>query len=302
MKSRRSFPLFAMAVALFIVIGFGIVVIHRAQGDSGPQPNGTGAQPASPASTERGGSKSDGSVSDSAPATEEYRILKKDDGIKFAIRGEMYYANLPGQPAKVYTIGAFVLTDSAGKEFALDLTDNNYSSDSMFIQTTLFGPIKVISDQDDTYAATDTQIKKIHDFLAAQDKGSSATRPGTATDIWTDPTTGLMWTMKDNGSDVTQAKAADYCKSLSVSGFHDWRLPTIDELSAIYDGKLGGAEPALSSLFDQGHFKGGITALRFEWSSSKGTDQSALYFDFETGNRSSGLDTCRVLAVRNAGK
>jgi hypothetical protein len=56
--------------------------------------------------------------------------------------------------------------------------------------------------------------------------------------VWKDSATGLTWTVKDNGSSVSPNQAGDYCSSLRSGGYSDWRLPTIDELEAIYDSKL----------------------------------------------------------------
>jgi len=50
-----------------------------------------------------------------------------------------------------------------------------------------------------------------------------------------DSRTGLVWTQRDNGSDLDQAKAKAYCEGLSLAGHDDWRLGTIDELAALYD-------------------------------------------------------------------
>ncbi len=55
--------------------------------------------------------------------------------------------------------------------------------------------------------------------------------------LWKDSTTGLIWTVKDNGSAVNHGQARDYCSNLRLSGYSDWRLPTIDEMEAIYDSK-----------------------------------------------------------------
>jgi formylglycine-generating enzyme required for sulfatase activity len=52
---------------------------------------------------------------------------------------------------------------------------------------------------------------------------------------WTDPSTGLMWAKRDNGSPVTPYQASTYCQSLDLAGHSDWRLPTIAELRGIYD-------------------------------------------------------------------
>jgi hypothetical protein len=56
--------------------------------------------------------------------------------------------------------------------------------------------------------------------------------------MWKDGATGLTWTSQDNGSSVSMSQAADYCGKLRSGGYSDWRMPTIDELEAIYDSKL----------------------------------------------------------------
>jgi hypothetical protein len=56
--------------------------------------------------------------------------------------------------------------------------------------------------------------------------------------FWKDGATGLTWTVTDNGSSVSANQASDYCSSLRSGGYSDWRLPTIDELEALYDSKL----------------------------------------------------------------
>jgi hypothetical protein len=63
----------------------------------------------------------------------------------------------------------------------------------------------------------------------------SAQEVHTTNDVWTDPATGLMWTRKDNGSDVTWQQAVDYCRNLQLADYRDWRLPTLDELQGIND-------------------------------------------------------------------
>ncbi len=65
-----------------------------------------------------------------------------------------------------HIIAAFVLVDSGGKYIDVELIDHTFTDDSMFINTKMFGPISVISERDDTYGATETQIKKIHKFLS----------------------------------------------------------------------------------------------------------------------------------------
>jgi hypothetical protein len=43
----------------------------------------------------------------------------------------------------------------------------------------------------------------------------------------------LMWQQSDDGVDRTWIEANNYCESLSLGGFADWRLPTKDELKGI---------------------------------------------------------------------
>jgi hypothetical protein len=56
-----------------------------------------------------------------------------------------------------------------------------------------------------------------------------------AQDLWKDPGTGLIWTVKDSGSDMNSGQAREYCAALKLGGFSDWRLPTLDELSPLYE-------------------------------------------------------------------
>jgi hypothetical protein len=86
---------------------------------------------------------------------------------------------------------------------------------------------------------------------------------------WTDPDTGLMWTIKDNGSDVNWNQARDYCSKLQLAGYKDWRLPTIEELQGIYDPSV-----SVEAVFDQGSMhgarvKGNLRLTGWDWSSSQ---------------------------------
>jgi tetratricopeptide (TPR) repeat protein len=118
-----------------------------------------------------------------------------------------------------------------------------------------------------------------------------------ATLTWTDSTTGLMWTNKENGGDVNWQQATDYCKNLQLAGHTDWRLPTIDELQGIYDrnANVGGA-----------HVKGNLQVSRFQWSSSPGKASVEEWsFAFFSGTRHSlrlGQGWLRSLCVRRSGE
>jgi hypothetical protein len=70
--------------------------------------------------------------------------------------------------------------------------------------------------------------------LMGQDSKSAA---GSDKDMWKDSATGLTWAAKDNGIAVGANQASDYCKNLRSGGYSDWRMPSVDELEAIYDSK-----------------------------------------------------------------
>jgi hypothetical protein len=125
--------------------------------------------------------------------------------------------------------------------------------------------------------------------------------------IWTDPATRLMWAKKDNGSDVNWQRAGSYCRNLRLAGYTDWRLPSIGELSGIYD-------PGANVEGEQGsgnratwHVKGKLRLSGYSWSSSQGNSAwEAWIFFFSNGARysspllGSGLD--RALCVRGPGE
>jgi hypothetical protein len=58
-----------------------------------------------------------------------------------------------------------------------------------------------------------------------------------------DPATKLTWTLNDNGEDVDWKGAAAYCKALRTAGFSDWRVPSVNELPAIFDQKVTAVTP-----------------------------------------------------------
>lgn len=116
---------------------------------------------------------------------------------------------------------------------------------------------------------------------------------------WTDPATGLMWVRQDNGSNVTWKQAIDYCRTLSLLGYSDWRLSTIGELAAIYD---------QSQDVNRYHIKGGIRlSTCCQWSSTTTAfAEDAWFFTFLKGARDfSGLGSSsgrRALCVRRSGE
>ncbi|MCP4706207.1 MAG: DUF1566 domain-containing protein, partial [candidate division Zixibacteria bacterium] len=53
----------------------------------------------------------------------------------------------------------------------------------------------------------------------------------------TDTKTNLMWASKDNGSKINWHDAHSYCQKFNGGGYSDWRMPTLKELSGLYDKK-----------------------------------------------------------------
>ncbi len=127
------------------------------------------------------------------------------------------------------------------------------------------------------------------------------------TPTWTDPATGLMWARNDNGivnwqkADMTWQMAANYCQNLSLGSYSGWRLPTIDELAAIYD------KTQNDGTWRHWHIKGGIQISGWSWSNSAGNASGEAWaFLFFVGGRTSTplgyFGGGRALCVRRSGE
>ena len=125
--------------------------------------------------------------------------------------------------------------------------------------------------------------------------GQSSAALSQVSDYWTDPSTGLTWASKDNGKDVNWHKATDYCRNLRLAGYSDWRLPTIDELQAIYDKdvEVSGLAGKHGDVHLTWHVKGNLHLTGSPWSSTHRIDASGnvsglvWYFDFVNGRQNS---------------
>jgi hypothetical protein len=94
---------------------------------------------------------------------------------------------------------------------------------------------------------------------------------------WTDATTGLTWTFKDNGFDVDWDQAVAWCRNLNFDGHRDWRLPEIGELKGIYDPNRR-----------RRHVKGGLQRSGWWYWSATTRDagrREAWDFDFISGRQ-----------------
>jgi len=93
---------------------------------------------------------------------------------------------------------------------------------------------------------------------------------------YVDRETKLMWSKEDNGKELEWNEAKEYARELSLGGYNDWRLPTIEELEDLYAPGIEGVckirKPFRLS-----------TALI--WSSTKFGPGSGWFFNFENGVR-----------------
>jgi len=50
----------------------------------------------------------------------------------------------------------------------------------------------------------------------------------------------LEWALGTNGENIKWPKAVEYCAGLTLAGYTDWRLPTLDELESLQDSEAEG--------------------------------------------------------------
>ncbi|MGO9492910.1 MAG: trypsin-like peptidase domain-containing protein [Terracidiphilus sp.] len=146
-----------------------------------------------------------------------------------------------------------------------------------------------------------TEVLPLNSLLSSAQPVTSQPSPASdqVTEEWADPVTGLVWSRKDNGIDVTWQQASDYCKGAGFAAHTDWRLPTVEELQSIYVAWDG--EP------DSWHTKGYLQFSGLEWSGSPGKDVGeASFFNLYVGLRGSApigrSAAYRALCVRGSAK
>lgn len=130
-----------------------------------------------------------------------------------------------------------------------------------------------------------------------------------------DTKTKLMWMSRDNGAAVSWPNAKKYAADDHGAGYSDWRLPTLAEVTELYDKSktrrtfCPAAVDELGATADEIHLLDSIhlTCTRV-WTSEERSDKpgSATVFDFHTGKDAGRPDTkefvdtaCRVLVVRD---
>jgi len=112
--------------------------------------------------------------------------------------------------------------------------------------------------------------------------------------LWRDSSSGKVWAAADNGSAVSWTQAGRYCRSLTLGGFRDWMLPSIDDLQKLVAPSANASGYRISAP---------IKLTGWAWSSSPGAETGEAWaLDFGDGSRASvvmgdsGLN--RALCVR----
>lgn len=81
---------------------------------------------------------------------------------------------------------------------------------------------------------------------------------------------GLLWQREDDGTRKTHKEAIEYCKTLTLDGIKEWRLPTIEELYYLADRTKKGIK------IDENYFKN--TKSNWYWTSTSYQDSSSSSF------------------------
>lgn len=123
-----------------------------------------------------------------------------------------------------------------------------------------------------------------------------------------DKATNLMWQQNDSGKAIGWADAINYCETLSLAGYSNWRLPNAKELQSIVDYSKSPDttnSPAIDSVFNSTSITNEINQKDwgFYWSSTthlgvRGKPSEAVYVSF---GRALGKMNGRILDVHGAG-
>jgi hypothetical protein len=107
----------------------------------------------------------------------------------------------------------------------------------------------------------------------------------------TDSVTALMWQQVVPTATYSQAGAVNYCSTLKLAGYSDWRLPSVIELVSIVD--LGESRPSIGGTYFPS------TPAKVFWSASPvaGSPSSAWYVNFNDGSTATS-DVSNTLNVR----
>ena len=96
----------------------------------------------------------------------------------------------------------------------------------------------------------------------------------------TDTTRKIMWQKGDNGKEVTFEEAQDYCKTLRLAGYADWRLPNPDEAdtAVVIELMMRLHSRDAYAYFDLYWSSDSTVLLPFNYRPSQGKEISRVYF------------------------
>ncbi len=116
-----------------------------------------------------------------------------------------------------------------------------------------------------------------------------------------DARTGLLWSARDTG-ELSWPDAHRHCRELAIgSGGAAWRLPSIEELAALYDASMEQpcGEAAICRIDPAIHL-----SSPYQWSSTAPQPNRRVYYDFSHGSQLAPLVrptiTRRALCTRDA--
>lgn len=113
----------------------------------------------------------------------------------------------------------------------------------------------------------------------------------------------LMWAGSDNGENIDWTSAGKYCENYRGGGYTDWRLPTVKELSTLYNRDKEGIKPKCCPVCPDMRFTSCIRLSCCSLWSSDFYNSKVYGFDLcfnskEIGDKNDSEDL-RVIPVRN---
>jgi hypothetical protein len=103
---------------------------------------------------------------------------------------------------------------------------------------------------------------------------------GAGEDIVRDSRTGLLWTARDAGRELEWNAAQIHCRDRALAAGAAWRLPSIEELAALYEESqrqpCGDGTCRVDAAID-------LTSP-YQWSASTRGESRRVYFDFLHGS------------------
>lgn len=115
-----------------------------------------------------------------------------------------------------------------------------------------------------------------------------------------DKQTGLLWQKDGEASGkLNFYQAADYAKSLKLGGLDGWRVPTRDEIAAIFPA----SEPFTNTIYKKPPYRDGAEGYRTYWTSElQGPDYGWVfqwYYKGGANNCTASTNFCFVRCVRS---